>query len=72
MNYIPYLPYVCCHICGRAVSESAAEYEGWLVEQRRGKQPGHLVIRCPDHITDYALRAAGTTRETWYALHCQG
>lgn len=42
-----------CGKCGKTGQWGA---NGWLCSERRGKRKGHLIIRCPDHITGYAIR----------------
>ena len=49
--------YVVCSVCGRKEEIERAKRNGWLVKtDRRGG--GRMVIRCPQHITDYARRMA--------------
>lgn len=45
-----------CSRCGATTEPDAA---GWLIAPRKGAKPGHLIIRCPEHVTKYALAAAG-------------
>ena len=47
-----------CDKCGRHMEYYEAIKQGWLVAQRKDKPQGHLIIRCPEHITKYALRVA--------------
>ena len=51
--------YLVCDKCKRTEEYEIAFKSGWLKEQRVGAQNGHLVIRCTDCITGYALRLAG-------------
>jgi len=43
---------------------TAALKAGWLEHQRVNAPAGHLIIRCPDHITAHALRLAGLPQKT--------
>ncbi len=56
---------VVCSKCGKVEKFDKARAEGWLVAQRLDKPEGHLIIRCPEHITDYARRQAGL-RQQYY------
>jgi len=49
---------VICSKCGTQSEYGAAIASGWLIEQRKDKPEGSLVIRCPDHITEYARSEA--------------
>ena len=47
-----------CSKCG----ETTADWENiedWLIAAVPGSTTGEMVIRCPDHITEYAIRKAG-------------
>jgi len=46
-----------CDKCG----ETSADWdiEDWLIAAVPGSTTGEMVIRCPDHITEYAIRKAG-------------
>lgn len=58
--------YIKCATCARSEIIDVAGDEGWLMRQRVGKAQGWLIIRCPEHITDYSLRQAGISREQFY------
>ena len=49
---------IVCSKCGRSEEIGKALRDGWLCAQRKGKPEGHLVIRCPEHITTYAKQQA--------------
>jgi len=49
---------VICSKCDTRSEYGAAIASGWLIEQRKDKPEGSLVIRCPDHITEYARSEA--------------
>lgn len=57
------ITYVICSKCGRYEELSKARKAGWLIEQRLGR-PGFMVIRCSDHVTNYARRQAGLSQCT--------
>lgn len=54
--------YRICQLCGTGTPADHAD--GWLVSPRRS-DPGILVIRCPAHISEWALRQsqAGRTKQ---------
>ena len=52
--------YYRCATCGDTTDNM--EDESWLIAPRVG-HPGHMVIRCPEHITEYAIRQAGGRME---------
>jgi len=54
---------IVCSKCGKTAEYSVALANGWLVHQREGAPQGHLVIRCPDHITQHTRRAAGLPQQ---------
>ena len=54
--------FVVCSKCGKTAEYGQAQRTGWLIEQRINAPQGHLIIRCPDHITEYARRQAGLSR----------
>jgi hypothetical protein len=54
---------VVCGKCGRTEEYSSAVNSDWLIAQRQDKPEGHLIIRCPEHITDYARRLAGQKQQ---------
>jgi len=48
-----------CSECGRTVQDDPNWTRGWLIGTHRDLEKafnGEMVIRCPDHITDYAIR----------------
>ena len=50
-----------CSKCGRTVLNETQWTRGWLIDSHRDAEKafnGEMVIRCPDHITDYAIRKA--------------
>jgi len=51
--------YVVCSKCGKTEEYYKAKAGGWLIAQRINKPAGHLIIRCPEHITNYARRQTG-------------
>lgn len=61
------IPVVICAKCGKVAGYESAKAEGWLIAERIDK-PGHMVIRCPEHITDHARKQAGL-RQEWYHQH---
>lgn len=48
-----------CEQCGRVVFEDSEDYEWWLVGTAA---TGELVVRCPQHITEWTMRRAGKGR----------
>ena len=44
MNIPPNTYYV-CSTCGIAASELKAQYDGWLIAQRKNRPQSHLIIR---------------------------
>jgi hypothetical protein len=53
-----------CSKCGRTEELSKAQQTGWLIRQRIDAPQGHLIIRCPEHVTGHALRLAGLPQQT--------
>lgn len=53
-----------CSKCGKTEEFYSAIKAGWLHAQRKNAPPGHLVIRCPDHVTGHALLLAGLPQQT--------
>jgi len=53
-----------CQYCGRVAEDNAENNATWLVELH-AKLPSIYVIRCPHHISEWALRATkvGRTKE---------
>lgn len=51
-----------CSKCGKTAEADEARRR-WLIHQRAGEPQGHLVIRCPEHITEYARRLAGLPQQ---------
>lgn len=46
-----------CSVCGRGAEDSATR--GWLIGSHKDPEKhyyGEMVIRCPQHVTDYAIR----------------
>jgi hypothetical protein len=62
MNAQPETRHICGK-CGRPATATEASAQGWLIEQRLGKPEGWLIIRCAEHITNYALRTAGLKQD---------
>ena len=64
------IPYV-CQKCGRFCIKGSNEAPEWLVHPHHA-DADLLVIRCPQHITEWSLRQAGIPRTTkvrrWRAL----
>ena len=50
--------YYVCSKCGRTVE--VGREVGWLAV-RDPRHPGQMIVRCPEHITRYALRQAHLT-----------
>lgn len=58
------MAYIVCSKCGKIAEVTGPNYPpGWLVHQRKGKPAWHLIIRCPEHVTAYALRLAGLPQD---------
>lgn len=52
--------YYKCSVCGdTATAYEAGEQGEWLTASVPGSKSGEMVIRCPKHITEYAIRKAG-------------
>lgn len=54
-----------CQFCGRAEVVSAEVVDTWLISPKRGENPySLLIVRCPHHISEWALRnsTAGRTK----------
>ena len=50
-----------CSKCGRTVEDTVNTTRGWLIDSHKDAEKqfhGEMVIRCPNCITDYALRNA--------------
>jgi len=50
-----------CSRCGRTVEDMPQWTRGWLIDSHKDAAKafnGEMVIRCPQHITDYAIRNA--------------
>ena len=50
-----------CSKCGRTVENHPNWTRGWLIATHRDAAKaanGEMVIRCPQHITQYAIRCA--------------
>jgi DNA-directed RNA polymerase subunit RPC12/RpoP len=50
-----------CSKCGRTVKDDPNSTRGWLIAKHRDAEKqfhGEMVIRCPAHITAYALSIA--------------
>ena len=53
-----------CSKCGKTIEMSGpGSPPGWLVHQRKDALQGHLIIRCPDHVTGHALKQAGLPQD---------
>jgi hypothetical protein len=53
-----------CQYCGRAAIIEQEVVDTWLISPRRGDNPlGQLIVRCPNHISEWAMRnsTAGRT-----------
>lgn len=59
-----------CQLCGEVVASDKAD--GWLVSPRRS-DPSILVVRCPQHISEWSLRQsqAGRTK-AWRLAMAEG
>lgn len=56
--------YYRCSVCGELASAFDQSWEGdWLIVPVSGSTRGEMVIRCPEHITRYAIRKAGGSIE---------
>lgn len=51
-----------CSKCGR--NTQTDDQSPWLIAAVYGSRHGEMVIRCPRHITEYAIRKAGGSTET--------
>ena len=50
-----------CSKCGRTVENTEWATRGWLIDSHKNAEKqfnGEMVIRCPQHITAYAVRCA--------------
>jgi hypothetical protein len=57
--------FIVCHKCGATIEVIGPHYPaGWLVHQRKEAPQGHLVIRCPQHVTGHAKRLAGLPQKS--------
>jgi len=54
---------VVCSKCGKTAEYDQARSNSWLIHQRVDAPEGHLVLRCPDHVTQYARRLAGLPQQ---------
>jgi hypothetical protein len=52
-----------CSKCGLTAEYHAALQAGWLCAELQDAPPGHLIIRCPEHITGHAMRLAGLPQQ---------
>ena len=53
------MTYVVCSKCGRTAENTQNWTRGWLIGTHRNAEKafnGEMVIRCPNHITQYAIR----------------
>jgi thiaminase len=58
---------IVCTKCGRSEDLDQALADGWLYATMVAKaNQGYMVIRCPEHITDYARRQAGLRQEYYH------
>ena len=56
-----------CSKCGRTVEDHPNWTRGWLIASHKMAEKsynGEMVIRCPEHITGYALRNADGGRKS--------
>ena len=51
-----------CGKCGRTEEWHKAKAAGWLIASLPDTD-GHMLIRCPDHVTGHALRTAGLPQQ---------
>ncbi len=54
---------IVCSKCGRTAEYGQAIADGWLYAQRIGAPEGHLIIRCPEHVSQHARRLAGLPQQ---------
>jgi len=47
-----------CSVCGETTADWDTD-DDWLIANVPGSTSGEMVIRCPKHITEYAIRKAG-------------
>lgn len=52
-----------CSTCGENTAEWGTD-EDWLIASVPESKTGEMVIRCPEHITEYAIRKAGGSVKT--------
>lgn len=52
-----------CAKCGRTQEWNQAKAAGWLIASIPDTD-GHMIIRCPEHITGHALRKAGLPQQS--------
>ena len=56
-----------CSKCGRTVQDDRNSTRGWLIASHKDAEKqfnGEMVIRCPTHITKYALSIAEGGKES--------
>lgn len=61
MNNFTYTTYFVCSKCGAVESPEMARATGWLIANDRNSA-SKMVVRCPKHITRYALAQTETGR----------
>ena len=50
-----------CSMCDRMAGNDEQWTHGWLIDKHKDAEKrfnGEMVIRCPDHISEYAIRLA--------------
>ena len=55
-----------CSTCGKTVEATPNNTRGWLIGTHENAEKafhGEMVIRCPKHITNYAIRNAANGRD---------
>ena len=55
-NQVP--DFLVCHKCGKAILSVNPQRKYWLIR----KDGEFNVVRCPEHLTEWALRKAGIAR----------
>lgn len=52
---------LCCQFCGRVVVATREVFQDWFVDYSR-QNPNQMVIRCPQHISEWAMRQSRSGR----------
>jgi hypothetical protein len=60
---VPETDVLVCQKCGRATIDNAETRKEWLVDFSRNSD-SHLIVRCPEHITEWAMRQTWQGRTT--------